>query len=267
MKLLLLIWILSVACICTGCQRDLSVVEGVSVHSAQHQGWGQSPSPNELRLWGHTLADLGGRSVSPQAYMPSERVVSFLSSNARYDVTITAPQQSHGALCGELLERTFGVAACRSVREIDVLVLVPVNGPPIAMKTANPLHRPDITINPLETCRHGIAAIFPPPTRRVTYTFTSCNMENLAGWLEEYNNKVVVNETRQSDAYDFQLVTDPSHGITLESSLREIGLELRPARRKVTAIYVDTTEQATVVKIARAVHYSLSPRVWPVTEQ
>lgn len=260
MKILLPILVLLM--ICVGCQRELSVVADVSVRPARYQGWGQSPGTEGLRLWGHTVSDLGGRSVSPEAVMPEDRVISFLDSSKRYDVTIAGGWQERGDLCRKMLEQTFGVCATRTTRDIDVLVLVPIPGRSITIDAAKAIDRPDVKTWPVETCRHGLAALLPRPRQRVTHTFTSCDMETLAAWLDDGQDKVVLNETDLAGVYDFQLIDDPQGGTTVQSSLAALGLELRPARRAVPAIYVETTGQAVPVPVARADQYRKTSRPW-----
>jgi len=256
------LFILALLIICTGCHRELSVVKGVSVRPARYQGWGQSPGAEGLRLWGHTLADLAGRSVSLEAAMPEDRVISFLHSSERYDVVITGDLAERGERCRKMLAQTFGVCATMASREINVLVLVSIRGRPIAIKATKAPGKTDIQTWPLETCRHGLAALLPRPKQRVTHTFTSCDMRTLAGWLEEQQEKVVLDETNLSGAYDFRLIDDPRKGITIRSSLAALGLELQPARRVVSAVYVETTGQAVPVPIARSDRYSKLSRPW-----
>lgn len=247
---------------CVGCQRELSVVHGVSVRPAEYQGWGQSPGLDELRLWGHTLSDLGARSVSPEALMPEDRVISFVDSSDRYDVSITANWQARGELCREMLRQTFGVCATRSSREIDVLVLVPIGGGPVALEATKVPKEPGVKTWPIEICRWGLAALLPRARHRITHTFTSCDMETLAAWLEGGSDKVVLDETKLPGAFDFQLIDDSRNGITIQTSLASLGLELRPARRTVSAVFVDTTGLAASVRVARSDRYSKSARPW-----
>lgn len=261
----LLLPILSLLMLCVGCQQELSIVEGVSARPAQYQGWGQAPGTESIRLWGHTLSDLGARSVSSEATMPEVRVISFLDSSKRYDVTITGGRQERGSLCRKMLAQTFGVRAARAVREIDVVVLAPMSGQSVTIEPAKSSGEPDVRTWPVETCRHGLAALLPPPQQRVTHTFKSCDMETLAAWLEDGQDKVVLNETDLAGVYDFQLIDDPKGGTTVQSSLAALGLKLRPARRVVPAIYIDSTGEAVPQPVAEADQYrKTSPPWWAI---
>jgi len=196
--------------------------------------------------------------------MPEDRVVSFLDSSKTYDVTITGGWQERGDLCRKMLEQTFGVRAARATREIDVLVLVPIRGRSVKIEATEAIGKPDVKTWPVETCRHGLVALLPrtPARQRVTHTFTSCDMETLATWLEDGQDKVVLNETNLPGAYDFELIDDPHSGTTVQSSLAALGLKLRPARRSVPAIYVETTGQTVPLPVVRADQYWKTSRSW-----
>ena len=240
-----------------GCQPELSVVEGVSARPAKYQGWGQSGTG---MLWGHTLLDLGVRSMSRRAVMPRERVLSFVDSERRYDVEIFGADR--GGLLRRLLAETFGVVARREVREIDVLVLA---ADPAGVRLAAPetIGEPDVRTRPLQLCRHGLSSLFPPRMERTTHTFASCRMVQLAAWLEPRYDRLVIDETGQPGTYDFILVEDPENNVAIEESLAAIGLELRPARRRVAAIYVDITGSSAPVRVRRLkTGYKKSPLRW-----
>ncbi len=260
--------ILSLLMLCVGCQHELSVVEGVSVHPARYQGWGQAPGTDGLRLSGHTLSDLGARSVSFEATMPEVRVISFLDSSRRFDVTITGNWQERSNLCRKMLAQTFGVRATQAVREIDVLILVPMSGRSVTIEPAEAICEPDMRTWPVEVCRHGLAALLPRPRQRVTHTFKSCDMDTLAAWIEDGQYKVVLNETDLSGAYNFQLIDDPRSGVTLRSSLAAFGLELPTARRAVSAIYIDSFGQEVPQPVAEADQYrKTSPPWWAINRR
>jgi uncharacterized protein (TIGR03435 family) len=258
----LLLPILSLLMLCFGCQQELSVVEGISVHSARYQAWGQSPGTDRLRLWGHTLSDLGARSVSSEATMPEVRVISFLDSRRRFDVTITGNWQERSNLCRKMLTQTFGVRATQVVREIDVLILVPMSGRSVTIEPVKVIGELDVKTWPREMCRHGLAALLTRPQQRVTHTFESCDMDTLASWLDGGQDKVVLNETNLSGAYNFQLIDNPRSGMTVRSSLAALGLELRPARRAVSAIYIDSIGQEVPQPVAQADQYRKTSRTW-----
>lgn len=248
---------------CTGC--ELSSVPGVSVRPAKYKGLGQGPGLDGLQLWGHTLAELGGRSLSSEAAMPEDRVISFLDSNNRYDVLIMGDWHGHGEVCRKMLKQTFGVCATRTTREIDVLVLVPIDERAAVLKIARKPGATGIRTWPIETCRHGLEALLPRPSRRITHTFTSCSMKTLAAWLDEESDRIVLDETNIHGVFDFQLIDDARNGITIPKSLAALGLELRPTRRAVSAIYVEATGQPATVKVARSAIYSKSSMPWWAT--
>ena len=255
MKLVLPIILLLTAC--AGCRPELSTVDGVSVRTAEYQGWGQS---GRQILWGHTLAELAERSLpteSSRTNSGGDRVISFLKSTERYDITVTDENRAR-ELWQNVLERSFGVRALRDTREIDVLILVPIHGQPVTMEATTADKFKEDT-RPRERCRHGLAAIF-PPKQRVTHTFTACDMNTLAAWLENKRDKVILNETDLPGAFDFQLFADPHTGETLESSLAQLGLELQPAKRTVRAIYVEPTGQPVPHPVARLNHYQKNRR-------
>ena len=241
----------------------LIAVGGISARPAKYPGgWGHAGGG---RLWGHTLSDLAARSVSPQASMPSERVISFVDSDRRYDVVISGDDPAR--LLRELLSTTFGVGARRESRRIDVLALVRAERGELRMTPAKARSRPDCRTWPVQLCRHGLAAWFPPPPRRTTHTFAHFGMAHLAAWLEGRGEKVVLDETNLPGAYDFVLVEDPPAGITIPRSLESIGLELRPARRDVEAIYVDVTRWPAKVRVEPVRNgYRRSGDTWPTTK-
>ena len=260
MKFVLPILILLTAC--GGCRPELSVVDGVSVRKAEYQGYGQS---GVERLWGYTLSELAGRSVDADG--SKNRVISFLKSSQRYDVVITGDKKHYQELWRATLERTFGVRATRDTREIDVLVLVAIHGRAVTLEPAT-FDKPDVKSWPVVFCRHGLAALFPPPKRRATHTFNAFTMDVLAAWLEGGRGNVILNETGLPGAYDFELIDDPHSGETVESSLAALGLELQPARRAVRAIYVEPTGRPVPHPVARADHYQkTSPSWWSVARQ
>jgi uncharacterized protein (TIGR03435 family) len=91
--------------------------------------------------------------------------------------------------------------------------------------------------------------LFPPKKERTTHTCTNIRMRELAAWLEEGNDKVILDETLLPGKYDFVLVEDPIKGIPLKNSLAEIGLQLQPAKRNVAAFYVEVINTAVPVKV------------------
>jgi uncharacterized protein (TIGR03435 family) len=95
-----------------------------------------------------------------------------------------------------------------------------------------------------------------------TFAFKSFSMGLLAAWFEETNKQVIIDETGLTGNYDFALVTgEPAltytltsfggaghHRVTLNEALKYVGLELVPAKRKVSAIYTEVTESEAKIK-------------------
>ena len=90
-------------------------------------------------------------------------------------------------------------------------------------------------------------------------------MEVLAAWLDEIMHKIVIDETGLQGNYDFQLIEDPRMGTTIEAiktNLAELGLELRPARRKVSAVYIEVTGQPAAIPTRPSGTYAHSSKSW-----
>jgi len=245
---------------CAGC--EYSVVDGVSVKSAQYGGTGQS---GMAHLYGHTLTQWAERMVPDEpseADKPRDRAISFLKSNKRYDVIIAdydARREDIERLWRDVLERSFGVRAVRDTREIDVLVLMVISGRAVALEPTQGGKVDVKTYPPLMGCDHSL---WPQPPKRRTETFTACHMDTLAAWLEQSRDKVVLDETGLPGAYDFQLISDPRSGETIESSLESLGLELQPAKRAVRAIYIEPTGLPVPHPVARSDPYQKISNAW-----
>ena len=123
----------------------------------------------------------------------------------RYDYCILLPREDTGerALLRETLERVFRLKVRRESREVDALVL---------------------------------QAVAPMLPRTVRF---GPGIDNLAANLEFHLKRPVVNETGLTGSYDFEYPQSYEH---LEAWVRQLGLELTPARRTIDVLVIESLE-------------------------
>ena len=122
---------------------------------------------------------------------------------ARYDYCILLPRDGAGerALLRDTVNRVFSLKVRRDAREVDALVLQSVH--------------PKL-----------------PKAHRFGPT-----MNNLAGNLEYHLKRHVVDETGLTGMYDFEY---PRNYEGLENWVRQLGLELRPGKRTIEVLIVES---------------------------
>jgi uncharacterized protein (TIGR03435 family) len=227
-----------------GCQ--LSTTPGVSAYPAFGGSWGYAGE----RLTGHTLDDLAERSVlladraaGQDSDLFEGYLISYLDDGNRYDVELSGDLDTWGQQLADLLRDTFGVHAGRETREIDVLVLTRIPDVPLTMMPGDAEAESHVETWPKWICRHGLGAMFPQEPEPTRLGFTASSMADLALALSYEADVVVVDETGLSGVYDFEIRADSLQDDTFATGLKLLGLQPTPARRKVSAAFIEPTGQ------------------------
>jgi uncharacterized protein (TIGR03435 family) len=182
---------------------------------------GMSRSPGKFAAQGVALRD----AIANAYGMAGTRIVmDEVLGNTLYDVLGTVPRSQADSLnrfIQQALETAFSLRVRREMREVDVFEMVAPNGP-------KPALRPWASGGGMTRWGRGKA------------TSVGMPLGSLASLLESVVGKPVIDETKLTGKFDFELTWDEKDRKSMVAAVREqLGLELRPARRPVELLIVE----------------------------
>lgn len=151
-----------------------------------------------------------------------------------YDFASTLPKGGEQAL-GEKIKQTFGYDIEEATTNMDVLVLRVNNPGAPGLKP----HVPGTPINCRYDIRGGITSVGMPISMPPPHAYWG-----LARPLEIYFKSPIVDETGLTGLYDIKFrwkeryAADPNHDAMKEVMLKQLGLELVPAKRDIDVLVV-----------------------------
>lgn len=233
--------------IISACSPELSRTEGVSIKRCHHQSVASYQDKQGRYIEEDSLASI--------LSIPQQRVISTVDLSNRYDIASTPLPVGKADEARQITLRavqdTFGFSVVSEKRQMPVLILAPAEAQPPKLVTAPPDESQHLEQTPPRfLCGHfplyNLKLALQPyqPTR---HTFRAYPIKTLAIMLEEEMRIPVLDETNLRDRYDFELVVDRKKGMTLADSLAQVGLQAKPARRDLEALYVNIDPDVTPV--------------------
>jgi len=185
--------------------------------------------------WGGISVDVSYIVWEAYTWSPGRTLFPAGKPHQRYDAISTLPQGSKKALQRELKDK-LGFIGRREMRDMDVLVLKVRNPKASGLK-------PPIAGDPDadDRCSAGYYYCDDQPLS----TFDSPNNVGLATALEYYFQMPVIDETGLTNHFHIELKWyyggegDPGHHILKKALLKQLGLELVPARRPIEMLVME----------------------------
>ncbi|HEY5912858.1 MAG TPA: TIGR03435 family protein [Verrucomicrobiae bacterium] len=187
-------------------------------------------NPGSLRISGSSVLDVLAACCDVRA----ERIFSNCPlPDGRFEFKITTPSKQRGVVQDWLrraTENAFGLATKRETRETDVFVLTSGTQPAEHLTPTRSTHT--------SSSSSGGGSL----------NGVNLGIESLAAKLEEFVGRPVVDETRLTNRFDFQLLWDETGAEDLQTgriaaAVREqLGLELAPAKRSIEVLVVEVAQ-------------------------